>query len=757
MLRRASALLAMLLLVPGLASAYNCWYTTFSTSPTSQVAAITPPEDENIAGVGYLTVGTRTNSTAPTSGTCGTAPASMSFDVAVPEGYKITAVKIDGVSQSNPAAGTYTVSKGTKVSHTFQVTYATAQYTITTTPSAGGSISPSSTVPSMADPFVAITPSAGFQIASVTVQAGNPLAPVAVTLADVIAAGGYQITDIDKNYAISATFVAAPTAAAVISTPSQTVALNATVLVDASNSTSNVAGATYGWSVTPAGASITPTAANAKTANFVATQAGTYTVKLIVTAAGTSNPEATVTFTVPSGYGDVSCVNCHTGSQQVTKYQASVHFTGENATCSQCHNPGGAVANHPYNRFSLATAAGACTSCHTGENAAHEGAYTNCIGCHDPHAATSDHMPLSPTSTALCGSCHSSASAHYGGTAFLKAQYVSDASLPVSCSSCHRNPTNATVYQSILTQYAASAHGDPAGEAWRHYDWRSSSRAACARCHTGTAFVAKLGNENDISNAYQPGDVLKPGEVLSCAACHIDAGTGDLRPASQSFTINMTSGTVTYNVTGASALCARCHGGRETGESIKDDPGTTGVRGFIDSHYLAAAGTLYNQGGYEYEGQTYNSLGAHKEIGLDNQGPCVACHMSGKNHTFVSGSNQLCASCHNDSAAMLAAANASFAAALDSLRLALEAKGIYYNPAHPYFFTDLYEVGEVNTAFTNWAGPYGAASWKDVMGAAFNYNLLVNEPGAYAHNRDYAMKLIADSIDFLSDGAVNGQ
>jgi hypothetical protein len=41
------------------------------------------------------------------------------------------------------------------------------------------------------------------------------------------------------------------------------------------------------------------------------------------------------------------------------------------------------------------------------------------------------------------------------------------------------------------------------------------------------------------------------------------------------------------------------------------------------------------------------------------------------------------------------------------------------------------------------------------MGAAFNYTMLVADPGAYVHNRRYIKKLIYDSIDWLDDGLMN--
>jgi hypothetical protein len=41
------------------------------------------------------------------------------------------------------------------------------------------------------------------------------------------------------------------------------------------------------------------------------------------------------------------------------------------------------------------------------------------------------------------------------------------------------------------------------------------------------------------------------------------------------------------------------------------------------------------------------------------------------------------------------------------------------------------------------------------MGAAFNFNLLDHDAGAYAHNRMYVKRLVYDSIDWLDDGVMN--
>lgn len=407
-----------------------------------------------------------------------------------------------------------------------------------------------------------------------------------------------------------------------------------------------------------------------------------------------------------------SCANCHNSHYSATNsiasdFAASLHATSLLATanafdtskCSVCHDP------HTANVPTVAI----CTTCHIGASVAHAGTGPDCISCHNPHSL----VPNPPTTQ------------HYGGAAFHKAQYVSDASLPVTCSSCHGSGNAA-----ILAQFAVSGHADTEGDAWRQFDWRSGSRSTCQRCHTGTGFADKL-DIADTSNSFTASDVLKPGEVLSCSTCHSDIATGALLAASPTFS----SGSISYNVVGASALCARCHGGRESGNAIVNDANTTGIRAFISPHFLAAAATLYGAG-YEYS--TYTP-GPNQILGAAEEGPCVACHMAAGNHSMT-------AAAPTDAATKKAAV----AAALVNLKTALEAKGIFYSDKHPYFYTAPYAVPGVNDAFVNWQTPFGASAWKDTMGAAFNYQLLLNEPGAYAHDYDYTMKLITDSIAFLT-------
>lgn len=372
------------------------------------------------------------------------------------------------------------------------------------------------------------------------------------------------------------------------------------------------------------------------------------------------------------------------------------------------------------------------------------------------------------------------------------------------CSDCHKaNQSDVT----INLQWAASAHAgqilasgvvqDTATKfsAWTHYDWDKTTdtvagdltgRAACQRCHTATGasnFLNAPASYNPVNNDFShlSGWTATTGspqqELLYCWGCHSNAATGALRNPGAITEIyaavvnanngtNGTAVTVNYPDIGPSNVCMGCHLGREIGANITNTTDADGILNFINSHYLTAGATLFNESGYEYG--IYDNFGYHKNVGVGNTagtgnaGPCVTCHMSSAEpHTFsVVGSLQ-CGKCH---AAMTPAVReekkAEFHKALDALKIALEVKGIFFFEAHPYFYTAPYVVGGTNTPFTDWASVANSytpvADWKNVMGAAFNYNLLVHDPGAYAHNRKYALVLIRDSIDFLNDGLVDG-
>jgi hypothetical protein len=465
-----------------------------------------------------------------------------------------------------------------------------------------------------------------------------------------------------------------------------------------------------------------------------------------------------------------------------------------------------------------------------------------------------------------------------------------------ACLDCH-NPHNAA--NTINNQWAHSAHGghilekkeaasnaysaaveDADAPGWIHYNWKDSARAACQRCHTSTgfrnfandqaAYDANGDTTPDVANNYSH---LTGGqaELLYCWSCHTD-NIGGMRDPGQIvanynvFLSNQLAATVTYTYPDISKsnVCMGCHTGRENGDSIallNTQPSTTTANfsnlSFINSHYLAAGGTVFTATGYAFGGRDYSSPTSyrHEEIGTASAantgsgGPCAGCHMSGaESHLFLpvaknettgaitSVTATVCTQCHGSSMtpSVLEARKASLTDALEALLRQLDLRGYHFKNAHPYFYRGRYKTGTVSVANgsttvtgtgTSWttAGivtgptntdtfkvnldggyysvaavvdnttltlskPYegptvtgasyaivrsgsaaavkdwrtsgdidntGATTGKSNMGAAFNFNLLEHDPGAYAHNQTYAKRLIYDAIDWLDNNALD--
>ena len=162
--------------------------------------------------------------------------------------------------------------------------------------------------------------------------------------------------------------------------------------------------------------------------------------------------------------------------------------------------------------------------------------------------------------------------------------------------------------------------------------------------------------------------------------------------------------------------------------------------------------------GYEYAGRTYTTQGfLHNTVGGNN--PCVGCHMQTngdhKSHTLEATISNVCSSCHAMDATTLEESKDKFASSMEALRNVLLSKGIHFKESSPYFFTISTATLKGSKAYTKWGTAYGNSLAKKTMGAAFNYNVLEHEPGAFAHNRQYATKLVYDSIDFADDGVLN--
>jgi len=493
------------------------------------------------------------------------------------------------------------------------------------------------------------------------------------------------------------------------------------------------------------------------------------------------------------------CTSCHLGTADGDHPGSLVHATvnettftytsGGNFFClnGTCHNPGithktlgmacatchrsGEIHNP---NASFADATNVCFSCHGGVNTIHYYGLSiptsACVGCHNP----SGHNPAPSSKVPL---------AHFNGyTSYVNPSYAAAYVTPVTqCGNCHKggDPSSADD-QAILqyrTDWAASGHGDTKGAPWVNsasHNWKASGQAGvkvsqagaptdCQRCHTATGYVL-FSNLSSIAPIATT--AARYSEPLTCNACH-----------NSDFTLrSVTPRTGYYNYTSAntgrllvsaslpdsqtSNICLGCHVGREAGDTIKAMAAATAHGNystafwknvsFLNSHYLTAGGQVFGTTGYEYPGNRYSNAVDHSQVGAGVFGPCVTCHMPGNSHTLdpaTASYSQCNSACHGGAmnSTFVASRTADFNAALQALGNALTQKGYAPNLVggvltYPYF------------SAKNWGNKdTGPAT----MGADFNYNLLVHDPGAFAHNPTYTKRLVRDSLDYLTNGSVD--
>lgn len=316
---------------------------------------------------------------------------------------------------------------------------------------------------------------------------------------------------------------------------------------------------------------------------------------------------------------------------------------------------------------------------------------------------------------------------------------------------------------------------------WSGHGWPTDGEAGCQRCHTATglknflngpdayytamdAFLADqdlatptgVPNPNDFS--YLQGSQQ---EMLFCWACHAH-NDGELRNAGKPMPLQDRNGVIFATIPdiGKATVCVACHGGRGNTQTIIDSSRSSRFQG----HHAPVGGSVFNEithTGYEFAGLDYtNASYLHRTIGLNGDspesgaGPCVSCHMPGKDHSFDAAeydattgaltaikAQTLCNGCHGSSitpAALIErkAGQADAVAALSDY---------------------IYQTnGIVNYLNQNIRTDYATVPL-DAYGAFQNFNYMNGEdPCAYVHNSRYARRLIFDSIDFLDNGVLNG-
>lgn len=321
----------------------------------------------------------------------------------------------------------------------------------------------------------------------------------------------------------------------------------------------------------------------------------------------------------------------------------------------------------------------------------------------------------------------------------------------------------ATTDVPFYASWASSAHANHKAEPFNHWNKEGVIPAECARCHSTPGFRDYVGADG--STPFKVDHPAPVGTVITCIACHNDK------------TVRLTKVTFPSGVTiehlDANARCMTCHQGRESTLSVNkaiagvpDDQVIPKIS-FINVHYFAAGATLYGtmvKGGYEYPGKTYAGLLKHRAPYTT----CTACHAT---HTLEVKVED-CAACHKevtDKASLhkiradkvdldgSGNMNEGVAQEIDNLRAKLLAaiqdyakkvagKPIVYSaPDFPYFFVDKNGDGKPEKGETIFPNQY--KNWTPrLMKAAYNYQFVTKDPGAFAHNPAYVAQLLHDSI-----------
>jgi len=317
----------------------------------------------------------------------------------------------------------------------------------------------------------------------------------------------------------------------------------------------------------------------------------------------------------------------------------------------------------------------------------------------------------------------------------------------------------------VTEAWLMGPHGDYRSPSFTHWNEDGEVPAACAACHSETGMLDWLG-----ADGTAPLSVEHPGTintVIGCASCHVsEAESLDAVPFPSGETVARL---------GASATCTMCHMGRASTDGVLTatdglDPDTVSADlGFINVHYGIAAAVMHGaegRGGFQYPGLSYAGRFTH----VPSAGTCVACHEPHSTEVATEG----CLACHQGVADITAirTRHADFdgdgsadggigdeiaglhAILLDAIRAyAREIAGTpigYAADSFPYFFTDSDGDGTIGTEEAAFPNRY--ASWTPrLLMAAYNYQVVAKDGGAWVHNPAYALQLLHDSVASLSE------
>lgn len=313
-----------------------------------------------------------------------------------------------------------------------------------------------------------------------------------------------------------------------------------------------------------------------------------------------------------------------------------------------------------------------------------------------------------------------------------------------------------------IADWFRSAHADAAAEAFRHWDEEEEIRPVCAVCHSGAGFRSFHGLDGSAPGI--PEQPVDTGGVVDCETCH-NAGLAQVEE------IAFPSGLM-HPVEGVEAACMTCHQGRTAGVTVEEAIGSLSMDEpnqelrFVNPHYATAAATWlggYGGAGYHYDERDYSGRFFHARP----VATCVSCHQP---HTLEV-ATETCLTCHeNGTPGEIRISRQSYDGSGNTtkgIRSDIEANAqalmayldqyaeeiagtplVYDGHSYPYFFAD---ANGDDVPDTSEGSGVAYTSWTPrMLRAAYNWKLVTADPGAFVHNPHYALELLYDSIEDLT-------
>lgn len=314
-------------------------------------------------------------------------------------------------------------------------------------------------------------------------------------------------------------------------------------------------------------------------------------------------------------------------------------------------------------------------------------------------------------------------------------------------------------------------HFNSTGEPFRHWDEDEEVSASCTRCHTAEGLPFYL--ENGVTIAGEPSN------SIACSTCHDNIGEFTLYASNE---VEFPSGAVlSFGEEEPANLCINCHQGRESTPTVNVRINNAGVGddeasdalSFRNIHYFPAGATLFGneaQGAYQYEGKEYSGQNVHTrrydtcvdchnehslEIRFDD---CIDCHEEledpGADVTMIRLDEDYDPVDYDGDGDVAEPVLDEITTLHDALYVEIQAYAAetlgtpigYNSHAYPYFFADVNGDGAIDDEEAIRDNAYGVWTPRLVR-AAFNYQYGAKDPGKFAHNPDYVLQFLYDSLE----------